>query len=260
MTDPVASPYYRGEWFEVYNSSGSEVDLEDLVVSDASGETVTVTASVTVAAGEYAVLGIRSNTTLNGGVSVDYIYSRSDMVLGAGSDSITLSYSTTTFDSVAWDNGATFPDPTGATISLDPASLDATDSDDGSNWCAASSTFGDGDYGTPGAENDACPVDLSFAVAGDLVISEVMIDPTPGSSGGLNLSSGYASIVNVASSDVSTMDLIEPGDTANSYLWHKSNGTQALVGGAGNQMPASGSLTTQQIDDIEAWILAGTPQ
>ena len=62
------------------------------------------------------------------------------------------------------------------------------------------------------------------------------------------------------------MALIEPGDLANSYLWHKLLGTQLSVGGAGNQMPAisggppgggGGSLGATELGLIEAWILGG---
>jgi len=35
--------------------------------------------------------------------------------------------------------------------------LDATSNDDGSNWCLSSSTYGSGDFGTPGTANAACP-------------------------------------------------------------------------------------------------------
>jgi hypothetical protein len=57
---------------------------------------------------------------------------------------------------VAWDDGATFPDPTGASMSLDPSKLTADLNDDGEAWCTSSSVFGDGDLGTPGAPNDGC--------------------------------------------------------------------------------------------------------
>jgi len=57
---------------------------------------------------------------------------------------------------VAWDDGVSFPDPEGASMALDPAHLDAGDNDDGSSWCEASSAYGEGDLGTPGAANDAC--------------------------------------------------------------------------------------------------------
>ena len=78
-----------------------------------------------------------------------------------------------------------------------------------------------------------------------------------GASGSLTLDDGYTSMVNVSAGELSTMDYVEPGDTSNSYLWHKISGTHASVGGSGSTMPKSGSLTSDQIATIESWILGG---
>ncbi len=88
----------------------------------------------------------------------------------------------------------------------------------------------------------------------------------PNPSGGLSLEDGYASTVGVASDDVPSMDLIAPGSPSDSYLWHKLQGTQGSVGGAGGQMPAAtggppgapgSSLPPADLALIEAWILGG---
>lgn len=78
-----------------------------------------------------------------------------------------------------------------------------------------------------------------------------------GSNGGLNMDDLYDDTVGVASSDVATMSLFEPGDLRNSYIWHKLQGTQSDVGGAGAQMPSGGSLTKGDEETIETWILEG---
>ena len=78
-------------------------------------------------------------------------------------------------------------------------------------------------------------------------------------SAGLDLSSGAADTNDVPSTQVPTMDRIEPGDTALSYLWHKLQGTQATVGGGGNDMPDGGALPPDKLDMIEAWIVDGAP-
>ena len=79
-----------------------------------------------------------------------------------------------------------------------------------------------------------------------------------GSSGKLKLDSGYSATVNVASS-VTGYDLIEPGDTAKSYLWHKLQGTHASVGGSGATMPKSGTISKADLAIIETWINEGAP-
>ncbi len=178
MNNPGAVPYYRGQWIEIYNASGGEVDLENLVVSDGASQTFTVSSSVTVAAGEYAVLAVRASSSENGGITPDYTYDIGDFSLSSGTDTVEISFGATVFDTITYDNGTTFPDPLGSSMSLNPSALDATSNDTGGNWCEAASTFGDGDYGTPGSANDACPVDISNLSAGDLLVTEIMHDPS----------------------------------------------------------------------------------
>ncbi len=84
-----------------------------------------------------------------------------------------------------------------------------------------------------------------------------------GSSGGLQLDAAvsYGNLVNKPSSELPTMDRIEPNDPANSYLLHKLKGTQGTVSGSGTQMPQGRPpLTTAQISTIETWISQGAPQ
>jgi len=82
---------------------------------------------------------------------------------------------------------------------------------------------------------------------------------SPNPSAGLDLSgNAYNAIVGVPSDDVPAMDLIEPLDPANSYLWHKLNGTQIGVGGSGGRMPKGApALSVADKDLIEHWILTG---
>ena len=75
---------------------------------------------------------------------------------------------------------------------------------------------------------------------------------------------GYASIVNVASSRLPTMDRIEPGDPSLSFLMHKLDGTQTnfnaqCVGGScGATMPLNQPQLTQgERVAIRLWITNG---
>ena len=73
---------------------------------------------------------------------------------------------------------------------------------------------------------------------------------------GLNLSAGaaYGNTVNVPSTEVASLDLVEPGDADNSYLMQKLEGTAQ----SGEQMPNGGpylSTTLRQL--VRDWIDAG---
>ena len=110
-------------------------------------------------------MGASSDTTVNGGVTVDYAYDHNSFKLGNGDDEVVLMDANgNLIDEVVYDNGSTFPDDKGVSLTLNPDTLDATSNDDGANWCNASSEIVvGGDLGTPGTANDACvaeePVD-----------------------------------------------------------------------------------------------------
>jgi hypothetical protein len=89
---------------------------------------------------------------------VDYAWG-SDLALANGSDELALiAPGGVLVDLVVWDNGATFPDTSGASMSLNTSALDATQNDSGANWCASSANAYNnlGDLGSPGTTNPIC--------------------------------------------------------------------------------------------------------
>ncbi len=149
MQNPAAVSDSAGEWFEVFNTTSSPIDLNGLVIRDADFDSHTISSSVIVPAGGFAVLGRNSDSGTNGGVTVDYQYA--GFFLGNSSDEVVILDGTTEIDRVDYDNGATFPDPNGASMALFGPSLD---NNVGSNWCTSPSPYGAGDSGTPGGFND----------------------------------------------------------------------------------------------------------
>jgi hypothetical protein len=249
-----------GEWFEVYNNTNTEVDLDGLMVTDEPGsnqDAFTVSGTLLVPAGGYVVFGLSADGNVNGGITVNYEYT--DMNLSNGSDELMLHNSTDILDSVAWDNGTTFPDPTGAAMNLDPGSLNSTDNDDGANWCDAITpitgvTVGtmESDLGTPGAPNDTCPPPVtttSYATDVEPLLGSCM------GCHGTQFFSSYSALMAANSGDhrpnnasANTM-LVVPGNAAGSYLYQKMVGTAS----AGNQMSASAAA----VSAVEQWINDG---
>ncbi|SVD00995.1 uncharacterized protein METZ01_LOCUS353849, partial [marine metagenome] len=156
IQNPLQVNDSEGEWFEVFNPTTFDIDLEGWTIKDVStsqnpadAENHIISTSIIIEPGEYIVLGINSNMSTNGGVTVDYQYS--DISLMNSSDALILidPYGNTR-DSVAYDNGATFPDPNGASMALLDPDLDNSL---GSNWVQSTLAYGDGDKGTPGRAN-----------------------------------------------------------------------------------------------------------
>lgn len=67
----------------------------------------------------------------------------------------------------------------------------------------------------------------------------------------------YRNLVNVPASQLMTMAFVKPGVLNESYLWHKVNGTQLVVGGSGKIMPSTIPLDAAQLATIERWIAGG---
>lgn len=174
MQNPTAVSDNDGEFFEIYNTTGSTIDLDGWVIKDKDSESHTIDngGPLNINSGEYLVLGRNLDTATNGGVNVAYQYS--SFFLGNSSDEVILEDNGVTIDSVAYDNGSTFPDPSGASMELTDILLD---NNVGTNWLTATSAWigSAGDFGTPGASfggtNSAPdPVAISVTVSGNDII------------------------------------------------------------------------------------------
>jgi len=159
MFDPVSISDTDGEWFEIVNHTDHAINLANLQVYDDNANHFTVESAtpLMVAAGSYFVFGPNANTAQNGGVDVDYEYF--GLMLNNTADGVTLVWKGTTIDEVHYDEGGTFPHPHGASLSLDPDHVDATDNDQGASWCVATTAYDTNNAGTPGGPNDACDAD-----------------------------------------------------------------------------------------------------
>lgn len=153
MQNPTAVDDAQGEYFELHNPSlmGSFQLRSCVVEGGGNGESFTIDTDLVVDAGDYVTLA----TGANPGFVPDFAWPGA-FALVNGSDTVRVVCDGVTVDEVTYDDGATFPDPAGASMQLDPGSLDDVANDDGSNWCASATPFGPGDLGTPGAANTAC--------------------------------------------------------------------------------------------------------
>ena len=80
--------------------------------------------------------------------------------------------------------------------------------------------------------------------------------------GGLSLDPGsaYKNLVNVKSTEATSLNRVSPGAPDKSYLINKLLGTQTQAGGSGAQMPFGASpLPQATISLIQQWISAGAP-
>jgi hypothetical protein len=148
MIDSSASPDSAGEWFEVLNVSNDSVELDGLVIQDDGSNSYTVQGSLVVEPGSYVVLGAANEW-------VDHVYS--GFVLSNSDDEIELLFAGVSIDRFVYDSGFSDSYGPGQAMGLAPGIRDAVARQDPANWCPAVTALpGSDDFGTPGAENDAC--------------------------------------------------------------------------------------------------------
>lgn len=164
MYDPSAVNDSVGEWFEIYNTTDTAVDINGWTIEEADGSPSHIIDSggaLNVPGNSYVVLARNDDASANGGVTAVYEYG--SWALSNSADSIVLKNGETVVDTVEYDE-TPFPIAVGASIALAGAeeNLDTVDNNAAANWCLSTTEFGSGDpkdRGTPGAANDCPAVD-----------------------------------------------------------------------------------------------------
>lgn len=159
MPDPKAVLDSAGEWFELYNATAQDIDLNGWTIADAGSEHYTIAhgGPLWLPAGGQLVLGRNADPLANGGVTVAYVYK--SFTLGNTDDEIILRDGAgTEIDRVAYDGSPAFPDPSGASMQLIRPDLDNAV---GANWRAAALPWpgSAGDLGSPGAANHTARIE-----------------------------------------------------------------------------------------------------
>lgn len=161
MINPSVVDDEIGEWVELYNTGDTWLDIGGYSFHDLDYDQFTLLGPIPVAPHGYVMLCANLDPRVNGGVECDAWFDRQisgGLALANKPDEVVL----TRPDHVEIDRlvyGDEWVDLTldGSTISLDPGHMDGSENDDFGNWCASTSAIPDGDRGTPGAANDACP-------------------------------------------------------------------------------------------------------
>ncbi len=92
LQNPLAVSDSAGEWFELHNPTGSDVDIEGWTLADAGSDSHLIAngGPLVIPAGGYLVLGNNDDSGSNGGVTVAYDYG-SSFFLANGDDELIIS-------------------------------------------------------------------------------------------------------------------------------------------------------------------------
>lgn len=159
LATPAAGFDPLAEWIELRNVTGDSLDVQGYTIRDAGSDSFTLPA-LTIPPRGHLLLGAVGAQTLNGGITPDFVWPGGSMTLAPGGDAIeVVAPDGTVVDAVTYGL-----QPSGAAIER----RDPTATAVGSNFTTATTPFGAGDLGTPGALNaaDVGPIFTTLDVAG----------------------------------------------------------------------------------------------
>jgi hypothetical protein len=159
MVDPNAVDDTVGEWVELYNTSGSPIDVAGYTFRDDDVDSWVLDGPLMVAAGDYVVLCADMDTATNGGIPCDGSFFRDStgngLALANGPDELVLTRPDGT--EIDWLHYDDTWYTVGVALGLDPGYLDGGSNDDPTHWCDQTTIeAGATEPGTPGAINDPC--------------------------------------------------------------------------------------------------------
>lgn len=151
MQNPSDVSDSDGEYFEVFNPTASDIDMNGWTIADTDIDAHTIASSVVVPSGEFAVF-CRSTQAVSSSACT-YVYD--GLILSNSADELILQDAQgTEIDRVEYDGGPDWPDPTGAAMVFTGVAAD--DNAVASNWTTATSrenlfnTNSGSDLGSPG--------------------------------------------------------------------------------------------------------------
>lgn len=159
MINPEAVEDEVGEWVELYNTSGSPIDVAGYTFRDDDTDAWVLEGPILVAAADYVVLCANVDPTLNGGIACDGVFFRDStgngLALANGPDEVVLTRPDgVDIDFLHYEELWYVP---GFATGLDPSWLRSGDNDDVTHWCNAVTLLpGAVEPGTPGSQNDLC--------------------------------------------------------------------------------------------------------
>lgn len=212
------------EWLEL--NARNSFDLNGLTISNTSGSSKTITggACLPVNAGDYVVLASNADAGAAIGLPTPLFVYGTLSLADTGAQSLTVALPDGGVVDVANYN---VPNAvTGRSQQLDPGSSDSVSNDDASHFCSGQTQWAGGDYGTPGAANEACPVVLpsdscldngvarpiNFPAPGTVVMTEVMGAPTS------NADDEWVELLGTADFDLNGLTLTGTSGTARTVI------------------------------------------
>ena len=164
MANPASVSDSYGEWFEIFNTTDSTIDMHGWSIKDLDGDEhqlLSDETTIPILPDEYFILAKNGDESQNGGVNVDYVYNGYSLS-NSDDEVILLDASGAIVDEVHYSNG--WPFSSGVAMELHNP---LEDNSLIQNWYASTISYGNGDTGSPGIPFD-----------GTLDIEKVLLNPS----------------------------------------------------------------------------------
>ena len=164
MANPASVSDSYGEWFEIFNTTDSTIDMHGWSIKDLDGDEhqlLSDETTIPILPDEYFILAKNGDESQNGGVNVDYVYNGYSLS-NSDDEVILLDASGAIVDEVHYSNG--WPFSSGVAMELHNP---LEDNSVIQNWYASTISYGNGDTGSPGIPFD-----------GTLDIEKVLLNPS----------------------------------------------------------------------------------
>ena len=146
MPNPASVSDSYGEWFELYNSGDTMINLSNWLIKSGENEEHIISGDVSlfIDPDQYLVFGKNDNISINGGLVIDYQYSNISFS-NNNDELLIINQNGEIVDEVHYTNDWPF----GSGIAME---IHDPESDNGisSNWFSSTLTYGNGDNGSPG--------------------------------------------------------------------------------------------------------------
>ena len=176
MPNPSSVSDSYGEWFEIYNTTDSIININGWAIRDNQNDYHTIDnglTSILIHPGQFFVMAINSDNYINGGLYPDYEYD--NLYFSNSEDGIVLlDTSGAIIDEVHYSSGWAFQ--SGVSMELHDFTIDNNAS---INWNEATLNYGDGDLGSPGTNYDGTLVssDDDIQLPSEIILSRPYPNP-----------------------------------------------------------------------------------
>jgi hypothetical protein len=219
MQNPSVLADGDGEFFELYNPTMISYQLGGCEIEGNADTGFSVDVDLEIGPFSYRVFA--TDSMVDQGFVADYQWLDADYNLTNATDIVRLVCDATIVDEVGYDDGATFPDPNGQSMSLDPGSYDAVANDAGANWCEATTSY-NGDFGTPGADNPVCGGPAGYPIDFCRLQFPTLVDETEGTD-----VDAFARLFIAGLTDLSGVN--DPAPSVIGYVGYGPDGTDPAV-------------------------------